>query len=96
MIKLKVPSGSSNRYHSSLIWYLLVIKIWPLHSLQVVKKAIEPAVEGPKVDKAVVRAQRMEARNISPEEVKVAQEAPARPRAERAKKVDNRALAGLK
>jgi hypothetical protein len=71
------------------------ITIWPLHSLQVVKKSLSSAVSGPKIDKAAVSAQRMEARNISPEEVKAVQAAPARPRSERAKKVDYRALAGL-
>lgn len=64
------------------------ISIWPLYSLQIVTKSLSSAVSGPKVDKTVVRAERMLAREISPEEVKAAQEAPARPRSERAKKVD--------
>jgi len=71
------------------------IPVWPFHSLQVVRKALRSTEQGEKVDKKVVRAQRMEARNISPEEVKEALEAPARPRSARAKKVDYRALAGL-
>ena len=64
------------------------IKVWPLHSLQIVKKSLGGIASGPKVEKAVVRAQRMEARNISPEEVAAAQAAPARPRSDRALKVD--------
>ena len=61
------------------------IKVWPLHSLQVFKKAHRTASPaGPVVDKAVVRAQRMEARNISDAEVKETLEAPARSRRERA------------
>ena len=72
------------------------IKVWPLHSLQVVKKALTTSVtEGPKVVKSVVRAERKEALNISPEEVAAAQAAPMRARSDRAKKVDYRALAGL-
>ena len=47
-----------------------------LHALQLVKKSLGEQKEGPVVDKTVVRAQRLEARNISPEEVKAAQEAP--------------------
>ena len=64
------------------------IKVWPLHSLQIVKKSLDNGVSGPKINKAVVSAQRIEARNISPEEVAAAQAAPARPRSERAPKVD--------
>ena len=69
------------------------IKIWPLHSLQVVDKSLELKTDGPRVVKAVVRAQRLEARNISPEEVKTALEAPARPRRERAARIDYKKLA---
>lgn len=71
------------------------IPVWPFHSLQVVRKALRSTEKGEKVDKKVVRAQRMESRNISAEEVKEAQKAPARARSARAKKVDYRALAGL-
>ena len=71
------------------------IPVWPFHSLQVVRKALRSTEQGEKVDKKVVRAQRMERRNISSEEVKEALEAPARPRSARAKKVDYRALAGM-
>ena len=42
--------------------------MWPLHTLQVVNKAIQSSVAGPKVNRAVVSAQRLEARNISPAE----------------------------
>jgi hypothetical protein len=57
---------------------------------------LKPAAIGSKVDKKVVRAQRQEAYNISPEESKEALAAPARPRSERAKKIDYRALANGK
>ena len=77
------------------------IKVWPSHSLQVVKTLNAPLgerKEGPGsrqlvVDKKVVRAQRMERRNISPEEVKEALAAPARERRERAPRVDYKKLA---
>ena len=70
------------------------IPIWPLHSLQIVRKALRSASpSGPRVDKKVVRAERLEARNISPEEVKAALAAPARPRRERAARVDYKKLA---
>ena len=56
--------------------------------LQVVEKSFggpaSPPTAGPRVDKKVVRAQRMEARNISDAEVKEALAAPARERRERA------------
>jgi len=43
--------------------------LWPLHHLQIVKKALgQPAVAGPKINKAVVAAQRKEALAISPAE----------------------------
>ena len=51
-------------------------KTWPLHSLQVVNKAIQGSVVGPKVNRAVVSAQRLEARNISPAENAAALAAP--------------------
>ena len=70
------------------------VPVWPLHSLQIVRKAHHTASpSGPVVDKAVVRAQRMEARNIAPEEVKESLEAPARARRERAPRVDYKKLA---
>ena len=72
------------------------IKVWPLHRLQIVKKAFGGAESGPKIDKPVVRAQRMERRNISPEEVAAAQAAPARTRSERAPRVDYKKLDGGK
>ena len=43
--------------------------LWPLHHLQVVKKALgQPAVAGPKINQKVVAAQRKEALAISPAE----------------------------
>ena len=69
------------------------IKVWPLHSLQIVKKSLGERKEGPVVDKKVVRVQRLERRNISLEENKEALEAPARPRRERAPRVDYKKLA---
>ena len=63
--------------------------IWPVHSLQIVHKALGQAnVAGPKINKAVVRAQRAFAREISPEEQAANLLAPARPRSERAKRVN--------
>ena len=53
------------------------VKIWPLHSLQIVDKSIKPAASGLKVDKKVISAKRLEARNISPEENASALAAPA-------------------
>ena len=68
--------------------------IWPMHSIQVVRKALGQANEaGPKVIKSVVRAQRTEARNISPEEQAAALAAPARARSARAPRVDYARLA---
>ena len=70
------------------------VPVWPLHALQIVRKALRtasPAVE--KVDKKVVRAQRLEVRSISDAEVKEALEAPARYRRERAPRVDYKKLA---
>ena len=69
------------------------VPVWPLHSLQIVRKALRSASpEGVRVDKAVVRAERLESRNISPEEVKTALEAPARPRRELADRIDYKKL----
>ena len=57
------------------------VPVWPLHSLQIVRKALRSASpSGPVIDKKVVRAQRLEARNISLDEVKEALAAPARER----------------
>ena len=73
------------------------VPVWPLHSLQVVDKALRSAApEGPRVDKAVVRAQRLESRNISDAEVKEALAAPARERRDRAPRVDYKKLAAGK
>ena len=72
------------------------VPVWPLHSLQIVRKALRsasPHSEGGVVDKKVVRAQRLEARNISLDEVKEALAAPARERRERAPRVDYKKLA---
>ena len=57
------------------------------------KKSLGERKDGPVVDKKVVRVQRMETRNISLEENKEALEAPARPRRERAPRVDYKKLA---
>jgi hypothetical protein len=67
--------------------------IWPVHSLQIVTKTLGAKKAGPKVDKAVVAAQRKEALNLSPAENAAALAAPARPRSERAKKIDYAKLA---
>ena len=70
------------------------VPVWPLHSLQIVRKALRSASpSGPVIDKKVVRAQRMERRNISEEEVKTALEAPVSARSERAPRVDYKKLA---
>ena len=67
--------------------------IWPLHSLQIVRKALgqktaAAAPAGPRVDVKVVRAKRLEARNVSEEEQAAAVKAPARAkRAAKPKKV---------
>ena len=58
------------------------------------RKALRSASpSGPVIDKKVVRAQRLEARNVSLDEVKEALEAPARARRERAPRVDSKKLA---
>ena len=68
--------------------------IWPVHDLQVVKKALGQPKAGPKVDRAVVAAQRMENLNISEEERAAALAAPAaRDKRERAPRVDYAKLA---
>ena len=69
------------------------VSVWPVHSLQVVRKALgQPKETGPKVNKKVVATRKKEALNISPAEQKAALAAPARPRRDRAKKVDYAAL----
>jgi hypothetical protein len=69
------------------------VSVWPVHSLQIVKKALGQKKAGPKVDRKVVAARRMENLNISPAERAAALAAPARPRRERAARVDYAALA---
>ena len=72
------------------------VRIWPFYALKIVKTALnareKPA--GPKVDVKVERAKKMEARNISEDEQAAALAAPARPRRERAARVDYAKLAG--
>ena len=71
--------------------------IWPVHSLQIVRKALGQSKEaGPQTVTSVVRAQRIEARNISPEEQAAALAAPARARSARAARVDYARLAAGK
>ena len=71
------------------------VAIWPSYALKVVDvdrlKASEK--KGPKIDIAVERAKRLEARNISEEEQAAALAAPARPRSERAVRRDYAAMA---
>lgn len=70
------------------------VSIWPVHSLQIVKKALgqsKPA--GPKVDKKVVAAKKKEALNISEKEQAAALAAPSK---KKKPKVDYAKLAGLK
>lgn len=63
--------------------------IWPVHSLQVVRKALGQAAQaGPKVVKSVVRARREFEREISPSEQAANLSAPARPRSGRAPRVN--------
>jgi hypothetical protein len=71
------------------------VKIWPSYALKAVDVDRVKASEkkGPKIDIAVERAKRMEARNISEEEQAAALAAPARPRSERAPRVDYAAMA---
>jgi len=53
-------------------------EIWPVHALQVVDKALGGAVKpGPKINRAVVAAKRLEALSISEEEQAAALAAPA-------------------
>ena len=79
--RVDVPAGENPR--------------WPFHALQVVKKALgQPKEAGPKINKKVVAAQRMEALNISPAEVAAALAAPAaRDKRDRKPRVDYAALA---
>ena len=51
--------------------------VWPLHALQIVKGRVHTPSEGEKVDPDVVRARRMEARNISEEEQEAALKGPS-------------------
>ena len=53
-------------------------KIWPVHELQVVNKALGQVEEGDKIVKRVVAAQRREAQNISKESQAAALAGPAR------------------
>lgn len=71
------------------------VKIYPSWALKVVDVGMlqRSMRKGQKVDVAVERAKRMEARNISPAENAAALAAPAQPRRERAKKVDYAAMA---
>ena len=47
------------------------VPVWPLHALQIVRKALRTASPaGEKVDKKVVRAQRLEVRSISTRRLK--------------------------
>jgi hypothetical protein len=71
------------------------VKIWPSYALKVVDVDRVKASEkkGPKIDIAVERAKRLEARNISEEEQAAALAAPARPRSERAVRRDYAAMA---
>jgi len=65
------------------------VKVWPFYALQVVKKSLKSIPSGgEKVDVKVERAKKLETRNISVEEQATALSAPARPKRERAKKVD--------
>ena len=64
------------------------VSVWPVHTIQVVKKALGGRKAGTKVNRKVVAAQRKEARNISVKEQKVALAAPARSRRARAPRVD--------
>ena len=78
------------------------VKIWPSYALQVVVGEPQPTApqellpSGSKVNVKVVRAKRLEARNISEGEQAAALAAPARPRSARAARVDYAALAGGK
>ena len=53
-------------------------KIWPVHELQVVNKALGQTEEGEKIVKRIVAAQNKEARNISEESQAAALKGPAR------------------
>jgi hypothetical protein len=70
------------------------VKVWPFYALMVVRKALKsPPAGGKKVNVKVERAKKKEALNINEEEQAAALAAPARPKRERVKKVDYRALA---
>jgi hypothetical protein len=69
------------------------VKIWPFYAMMLVRKALKSApAGGKKVDVKVERAKKKEALSISPAENAAALAAPARPKRERAKKVDYLAL----
>ena len=73
------------------------VSVWPVHTLQIVMKSLgQSKPVGPKVDKKVVAAKKKEALSISPAENEAALAAPARPKKDRAKKVDYAKLAGKK
>jgi hypothetical protein len=73
------------------------VKIWPSYAMRVVEvdrvKSASGEKKGSKIDIAVERAKRLEARNISEEEQAAALAAPARPRSERAVRRDYAAMA---
>ena len=58
------------------------VSVWPLHTLQVANKSIMALVAGPKVNRAVVSAQRLESRNLSEEDNTAALAAPTRAKRE--------------
>ena len=64
------------------------VSVWPVHTIQIVKKALGGRKAGAKVNKRVVAAQRDFAREISVKEQKANLAAPARPRRKRAPRVD--------
>ena len=73
------------------------VSVWPVHSLQIVKKALGQAKPaGPQVDKKVVAAKKKEVFSISPSENEATLAVPAGPKRERAKKIDYAKLEGKK
>ncbi len=65
------------------------VRVWPSYALKPVDERETPRrKKGPRVNVRVERAKRMEARNISEAEQKAALAAPARPRRQRAARVD--------
>jgi hypothetical protein len=69
------------------------VKVWPFYAMMAVRKALKSTpAGGEKVDVKVERAKKKEALSISPAENAAALAAPARPKRERAKKVDYLAL----